>query len=765
MRRMWLGLILAGALFGADVSPTLCEFNQVANGPNDWACAVTITGAGAWTASSGATFPGSFNLTSGSGSKVIYLRPTNGTYLSVGVHSYTDMLVAGVSVTATITVLRRYAVPLFGNNRGVADADLGCTIESGQNIERVWHYNDCALTNSRPGGTYDMPVLGASAEDEIYGFDFTRIASFSPDYTNQSVVSSDNAYYMTRAGGTGDDVLAGIYSLSTHTKVYAHPRWNITTAWINCQMSSVEADSGYCWPGTTISKFSLGTPPNLVNEGAVFTDPEGRNVTNGYSDRTKKGDWVCAFQAEGGTYSNLYAIDLQTGKYASYDLGTLSPSIVAGWTGGDYGGGIDYCIMSVGKDPISNKRYVWVGVDASEQTNDAGRVFSVDDSAYTMAYEGARAIYEMPYNNSDGPTWNRYCTSVEMAAGYSECMVGGHATAVESADGTQFLVVFAERIFGNYNGYASTSRFRSLAEAPKRIELGGGHAWTAPSSSHHAGALTKPYIIVGGIPDSGPAAYTISSCSGSSPVTCNTSSAHGYSDGYEVLIGGATGMVAINGVQTLATAAGSTFTINIATSGTYIASSAAVTRNVAYDGSANQNIYLIRVGNDGRAVQVLMLGKNRSVHWNSDYCCYPMPNISSDGSIGIYNSNGGVPNESYPYAIWHGMTAFYDHEFETGRTVTVTPSDVNAEFSIIPPASLPSLDCTVSVNRDLTSGTTKTAASGNPRYLTFDSLTEGTLYHWRCNSPDGRYVALGSFTALAPVIGGWLSISGHIQIQ
>lgn len=766
--RLLLLTIISGCLaFSAlTVSPTSCSFTQAQGGPGPFACKVEITGTGAWTAtntSSGPWMPFAWSASSGSGTKTIYLRADYTQDFTPGVYTSTAFTVAGTTITVTLTVVRAYPKPLFTNNMGAADADLGCTKSQTED----WRYNTCSSADARPGGTYDMPTLGNTKVDGVFGFTFRNIAPGGPTYTNRGAVNSDGTYFM------GAD---GIYATATGVKTYNLP----TPGQGRCFFSSTTANRIYCFPNTetTLTQWHFGSAPALVDDGTIWTAPHSDTFVNGGSDAASKDDWVCEYGKSDTGASYLYAINLaDPTKYAEYNLQTLSPSMVYGDTG------IDYCLMSAGKDTVSSKRYIWLGLYGYAQPNYAGRVFSVsnDTTTPTIDYEGAIANPEVPSATTDGPTWSAVCGTTQMTAGYQECVIGGHGSTGE-AYGAQYLFLPIGRNF-DYQGRYAAVRFRSVAGGTASIsqEVGGGFQWVGEGANYITVARNRPYFLNTLVKESSvPASFTITACSGSSPVTCTTASDHGYSIGDSVLIGGAVGMTEVNGVNTIsAKPAANQFSLNIATSGSYTASSAAVTKNTAFSGAAaGDEVWVTRLGEyvpgEAVAIQSVRLAKHRGVLFDAAYGYYQFPNIAPDGSLVVFQSNGGIPSGNLTtnstYAIAPGLTAQYSYEFESGKAVTIATDNTAAVFTIAEPTGAPSISCTASSNRDLSSGTTQVAASGNPRYLTYTGLTLGTRYYWRCNSPDSKYVAVGSFVPTGSstpttVFNGWFSVSGFLQVN
>jgi hypothetical protein len=673
---------------------------------------ITVTAAGAWTATRGGTLSAGcsgpcFTLSpsSGNGNATITVSflGSGSELLGPGTHSGT-VTIGGSVVALTVEVQKRLSYDAFVYPPGYP---MGCVNTSSS----FPHADTCTISGERPSSTaLPIPSAGGSYTDPNFGNTVIRLTNSGNNiqYGALSAFSATSKYVLT----SDPEGFLNIYRLADRSVAYGP-----ISSGINISLAAWDpVDNEKLWylEGSTIRNRALNS--GVVTVAADYTNAFGARpalpaiTMGGTVDITDDGWWafrsgntLCAVNLNGLTAatqeSRIYCADM--GPLGLYDIDFTQITQV---------------------DSESRKRYVVV------LSAPLGHVFSVGASG--LQYE-----YPLPSN-----------------------VVEPHSDVGQDSHGRQIF-------FWNYGdpygsrSYLATMQLNKGADMIRPVEEGGGLRFLYPSEPHdsqtdgHFGCTWKGVCVFAPYGNSaGIAARSISAVTPATPCIITTAIAHGYSNGASVLIGGATGIIGINGVFTVTVTGPNNYTLNGRTcTGTYTANSANSVLNAATasQGPNRQEIVMVRPGHEIRRIAI----HRTKIYDNGStllgYYATPRASISRDGRYVAFVSNMGIPESSSVYVADAGAPT------ATVRLAagTVDEAGTKAILNYTAPAGESGATITVSVNPDLSSPvlSANDGLSSVSRQYVVTGLTANTDYWYRIAT--GRYAMQGQFRTAAVLLG------------
>ena len=724
------------------------------------ACTIKVTGTGPWTIEhDGRYYPEARACiwkdnacagTAASGSAVVrvYSEMDNN---AINADTYNRaVIIAGVTIPVTITVLPNVAPPVYFNAKRVPDSLLGCTAQD-PTLQTVPYFNLCNIPNMRPGGTFTIPPPGQTFRDEVFGTELHVITADHHDYSAIRIWSADSKYVLIN--NTSDHGTNGIFEVETGRRVSpAPPQFGPSH---HCQFGPVLGTYDiYCFNDNTIVKWTLSSDrTKLDGPATVWTAPVPGAIDDG-GRRSVPGWLSCRICTEAGCMEPsqnstacymIYVVNLQTGQFAQFDLtSVVAPDIML------------RNVRLLPKDEVTGKHYVNVGDVAylySKSTAYGARWLQFDSSTNTLTYYGI------------GPTRSiRGVALDDCAASGAYCYTTGHATD-GLAGGRSFMAVQSVRSGVNAVGLV----FPGID--PIRMgdyrEVGGGVTHLVGVMDHHTAAATLPLIASAYEFDdiSAPAAMHIQAIAGSPAVL--TLDDHdgsgitniGVTSGDRVLIGCETdnpgtqeiqgtyhvGAVLENGSKVLLS--------DLMYSGTY-SGSCAITKDASIAGIGQKTeLVVARLDDLGFPMQVVRLSKLRAVGYSSGmeagstgYWGQAHAQLSPDGRWAGYTTNGGEPNRlrfivaPVPWQLRTDKAFELAPGFPVNIDIAGTTASIRAR--VPDPADL---KCSVSVTQDLGSPVMVSLPGPSTDRLATFAAQPNTQYYWRCSTPAGWFVAQGRF--------------------
>ena len=604
---------------------------------------ITISGSGAWNITLGgalskaceAGFGYCFNVVNevrtiangeavtGRGEGKVYLtwRGLGSQEIAIGKHTGT-VTIGSTTIKITLMVHQRDAYDAFVYLPGFP---VGC-VNSGPGFT---HADTCTITDERPASTgFSIPPVRGSYADPQFGYKVSRItpSGYFNQYGAVTAFSATGRYLLTSTSSGHTN----IFHLETATLAYADvPGINLNFAgW-----DPVDDDKLWYYSEAKLLCRNLRT--GAVAVAADYSRESGarpafRTITMGGTlDITDDGWWaflegktVCAVNLNGlstGTQeSKTFCVDV-----SSFDVKFIDfPQITQ-------------------VDRESGKRYV-VLIAAPR-----GLIFSVGD---------AGLVYEYPLLLPSSTP---------------------HSDVGQDDEGRQIFIWSFSEIYGNKT-YLASMLLNKGNEMLQPVEAGGGlHLIYASDAGDfetdgHYGCtwrgvcVSSPYGNSAGIP-----AKKITSVSPGSPCGI-TAAGHGYKTGDSILIGGAAGNTAINGVFSVTVTGQNTFTLNDQPcSGGYKADTANSVKNVATAPNKpnRQEIVMVRPGSE---VRRLAMHRAKTYGNGTDLLSYfqtPRASISRDGRFVAFASNYGIPEKPSVYVIHAGAPI-------TSTRITLMGADV-----------------------------------------------------------------------------------------
>lgn len=628
---------------GGAASVNFTGVNGIAtHGPLPFSCPVVLTGTGTATASTGgANFawvdPVGMGVSSGLTAGTYYLQ-LSGAWSSSVAGTFVDsthVVIAGVTLTVTVQVQNRFAIPIYVNALGVLDASLsGCSAPT----EASW-MSGCSNANGRPGGTFTLPsVVGNTYVDAKFGTSVRYVAPYDLQYTSLNLISPDNVYLLSNYG----EAAAGVYRVNGSGKIGEHPR-TFNTNEVNCGWIPKSSNKGYCigFYGSQYIYCWHVDGGGTHDDGICWTEPHGLNIGDGGKMAPTATGWK-GFLTQNRHYA--WAVNLNnTSQTATFDLSTGGVNL-------DTDPASNNGPRVIGPDYL-NKYYFVIVPDSNYNMYKGNRNFSWTPGDITMAYTGMG-----PPNFEYGSrAWINGCNPTNsQIVGNCFPSVGLHGAAV-SAGGHAYVLMLCERNYPNYFGaLCAMDMSAGLPNMAHAAAVGGGQFFLTTNADHNGGAANSPFIVVMKANDGGTGAnqgyqYDICTATGvGATVTltfCDEDPA--WATGTDILIGGALGKPGINDVHTV-TRIGATnqYIITVSDVGTYTARTGAAVKNAAL-GQLNQEIDVIHMTPTG-ADAIIRLAQTQSPIYASfggeiGYKYYPWVTISEDGAIVCWSSSGGIP--------------------------------------------------------------------------------------------------------------------------
>ena len=672
---------------------------------------ITVVGTGAWTATrsgplttacGGPCFSVSPAAGNGNGTVTVSFLASGAESLAAGTYAST-VTIGATAVAVNLEVRKRLSYDAFVYPPGYPS---GCVNTS----SGFPHADTCTITGERPASSVlAIPAPGGSYVDPQFGSSLIRLTGSGRNVQYGALSSfSATAKYVLTSDSQG---YLDIYNLATRSAAYpTFPGPNINlSAW-----DPVNDEKLWYMEGSAIRYLILNTGTGTV--AADYTNAFGARPAfpgismGGTIDITDDGWWafrsgytLCAVNLNGLTpatqESQTYCTDLS--GFNLYDIDFTQISQV---------------------DSESRKRYMVL------LAAPLGHVFSVDAG-------GVRYEYPLPSS-----------------------VVEPHSDVGQDSRGRQiFFWNFADA-YGN-KSYLATMQLNKGADMIRPVEEGGGLSFLYPSEPEnlgtdgHFGCTWRGVCVFTPYGDSGGLAMrSISTVTTGTPCSITTATAHGYSNGVSVLIGGAAGITSINGVFPITVTGSNTYTLTGHTcAGSYTAGSGNSVLNAATAATQpnRQEIVMARPGHEVRrsAIHRAKLYDNGSTLIG--YFASPRGSISRDGRYVAFAGNHGIPESS---SVWIADAGIPTTTVRLAVN-TVEEADTKAILNYTAPDGEGAATITVSANPDLSSPVVSASdsLSAGSRQHVLTGLTANTDYWYRITT--GRFAAQGQFRTSAAMAG------------
>lgn len=653
-------------------------------------------------------------LPTGSGATTLYLtwRKTAGAEnLPLGSTSGT-LTVGSTTLNITVITLAQFDYDKFVYKPGYPS---GCT----NSVAGFPHVDTCTPTNERPTSTaFTIPAAGESYTDPQFGYSVKRlVVGANLQYSTISAFNADSSLVATEING-----VVNIYNRATSALAYGSlpAQVNITkTGWDAFDpdiLRYMDGDSLYT------RALSTSTVTKVADYGASSgSRPAMTTIEMGGTASITDDNWWVFWDA----VATVCAVNLNGLDTTNQESKTFCADVTPlGLTGIDFPQ-----ITKV--DRGTGKRYV---VLVSEP---AAQVYSVGATALTHEYA--------------------------MPTGIPDMTVLPHSEVGEDSNGNQ---VFFYSFYDPYGSgtYFATLRLSAGTLLQQPAEIGGGmkiHYPKVAVGDVHYGCNGRGTCLVSMYSNTR-TTRRVTGVTAANPCQISTApTAHGYSTGNSVEIGGALGITSINAVWVVTSTGANTFTLDGHNcTGTYTASSAHSAIFAAHANHPNrQEIVVLRPGHEVRRV---------AIHRNSlfevgtdcnggDECTYynsPRASLSNDGRyIADFCNFGKLAN---------GGICIIDLGFtdDVRLTSAVDPADTLAVLRYNVPAEQGAATVLISASPALTSPVVNVSDSltAQSRQYVATGLTAATDYFYRVTA--GQFSYTGRFRTL-PTMSG----TGTLRIE
>lgn len=643
----WILFVLSATSYGQiTVSPRSLNFVQRQSGDSPYSLAVTLAGQGAISLGTcvGVACPGIItNLTSITAPAILSFSWNGYSNNSFAPGTYSASLpIVGSSgcgstdcvVAISLTVVA-YTVPTFVSPSGLF---AGCSRSSPAFFDL-----DTCISGFVPGSTFSMPAIGSTYIDPNFGGVLRRISNAPRNNDTDSTVSgwnSNNTLVVTADFGgkcfmtdpnTGADVYSGV---------------PCPTAW-----DASDPASYYYLFHSTIHKVTLRAPPSSVSDVVwyAYTNSAAQITTGGDGD-TSADNWI-SFWADADNILGIINLN-NPSQVVFANLGTLP------WFH------FRTCAVSKGVDAVTGKRYI-----IAEGTGGPSEIFSYKPGDLALVDEGTMPRKLNTVSPQRVPYAGPHCDTVTTST-TQDCYGAQHSDTV-AVNGVQYYV-FTYQQGQPFFQHVTFMRFNAGADLmTTAVEAGGGMTYTYPvftgNGDVHIGCAKKaPSCVVETDSDPPITGWQVTGATNSAPITITSQPAFMGTNGDVLLINNVGGNTAANGLCTVGNLTNSSFQcVGSAGKGVYASGTGSFIRNVTPDGSNHQSeISTIDASQIGsRVFRINRLAKHRSFAISGDYLDaggyygQSHPNISPDGSLIVFESNNGTPDNVGVFTLINTLAA------------------------------------------------------------------------------------------------------------
>jgi hypothetical protein len=703
------------------ITPTSQTISMLQWGPYGPGLAITIEGTGAWTAALHPVSPCFYvqmSASSGTAPQTVYATVIFGGGSIGGSTCVFNIEGSGGNPGGPFTFSfnvtnQRYNQPAFFTNAlRVPDASL----PTGSLPAAEWiNYARLTSATSRPGGDWTRPAIGANYVDPDLGATVTRFLQGRYFYSSRPAFNLDGSR-MLNAGGV---YLRSSGALEYNAIASCEPYW-----------SSRETDKIYCINegGTTVTAYRLVTPPNATSLGVVYTHPWPI-----YTGGTPRPSTLDHYAIHDASFRNVCVIDMVSAGNQRWciDLSSLQLS------------DIDFVSLDPFPNPGTGYSYAVIngtapGGTPSVTRSNAGLYiprYRISDTALENTTPNGIAALESPPSSGDvNATWAYTCGAY--GTGNNGRCLGGSHSDVGAALGLSWRV---GGFFSQAPNYHQDGSAWVLSQLPNiyPVELGGAfktRMWT-PYEYSACAANGAPVCVIAGTVSAEVTNRRITTCAGSSPVTCTLDAPHGWLVGQAVFVDAIEGMTGVNGRRTLSgVPAGNQIQINVATAGVYSAGTGAVTadtRSAGWD-AMGEEVNVVNLA----TLHVRRLAKTKSVVYNNLSGCIPydqynFAGLSGDGRLVNWMSTQGYMDCAGIYLV---ATGFDVNRWSRARDFSVRDSifweagDTNAVLHWSIPQAV-ACSARYSTLSDLSGAATVSTNPARQHAAVLSGLSSGTHYY------------------------------------
>ena len=597
-----------------------------------------------------------------------------------------------VNLTINLTIIPR-TLPTVNSPSGNF---AGCV---NSNSTYFSDLDTCTVTQGYPGrGTFPIPPPGSTYTDPNFGAAVKTIVPISGvrQLYADSVKSSFNADHSLLFTQTTTGTLYASNPL-TGADVYNFTGLNCADA----TWSGVNPMKFYCsdYGSNTLSSVTLVSPPNnWTLSGPLYRYSGGQSAAGGLTDGgdsdTSKDDYWCWF-TQNGTDHKLAITNLANPATETYlaDFSLIPTNATTCGNGAPAPCG-RACTISKGADATTGYRYIVFSINPGDN-NDRMEIYrwKVGDTVLT---DLGAAAQDPNSPNRNPPTYTgKHCDAAAWAA--NNCLQPQHMDTVE-INGHEYLALPVEE----GQPYIVNMAFVRL-DSPDNMftnSEAGGQSFYAyvpeavpyGADVHIGCAKNAPVCIMETDQDPQPVTYAVTSASNTAPIhitsarACGSSSAcppYTATAGDVMRFGGINGNTALNnGSCTVANPSGSSFDC-AGTDGTKAGaytSGGFFTPDVTPASRPHQGeLMLIDATNaESNHFIVTRLAKHRDWMFSGQlvpsYYGQSHPVISTDGTLGAFESNFGYPEQLGVFGVQtgYGSTVLFSSIAITAPTAGLT---------------------------------------------------------------------------------------------